>query len=132
MIFFGKRKQKQPSFEESIFILAKNFHKMKLFMYSIVNLLKDTKHIENNIEQIMKELSSSRIQFDAGSSLLRDFYTNLSEAKAAHGEARNILLHLNLKENNEIIEKAFQKFKESFNLTKEAQNILKKIRKYRS
>jgi len=128
---FDKHNQSQENFEDAIFILARSFRQMKVFMHKIMSLLKNTRNTENKIERILKEISVSGMQLDGKAHLLRDFYNMLSHAKTAQGEARNILLHFRLKENHEIIEQAFNKFRDSYHHTREAQKILKKMSKYK-
>lgn len=124
-----KHEQTQEHYEEGVFLLARSFSKMKSILHKILSMLRHSKHVENKIERIFNDVAHSGIQIDKKTHLLSDFYRLLSKAKTAQGEARNILLHFKLRENHEIIEQAFRKFRESYSHTIEAQKILKKMTK---
>jgi|SRR3989344_2648243 len=129
MRLLKKHRENQESFEEGILLLAQRFKRMKVFLNKILSTLKHSKYVERKIEEVFHELAHSKVKLDNKTHLLRDFYFMLSKAKNSQSEARNILLHYNLKGNHDIIEQAFHKFRESHHYTRKASKILKQITK---
>ena len=129
MKIFEKHSNDQDNFENGIVLLWRSLKNMKSLLHRILKMLKHSNRVEKKIESIFHELSTSGLQLDKKTHLLKDFYNLLSKAKTAQGEARNILLHFKLRENHMIIEEAFNKFHESHKHTREAQKVLKKMTK---
>lgn len=129
MKIFEKHTKAHANLEQGIVLLARSFHRMKSHLHKILSMLKSSRNIETKIEHILKDLAKSGLQLNGREHLLRDFYSMLSKAKTCQGEARNILLHYQIKENHDVIEQAYKKFDESHTYTKEASRILKKMTK---
>ncbi len=125
MRFFKKHVEGQETFEDNVLLLSRSLSQMKSYIHKIIRILKNSEKVERKMGILLRQMSSPDGNIELKTHLLKNFYTTLSQAKTAQGEARHALSNLKLKEHNEIIENSLTKFKEANKYTKEARKILK-------
>ena len=129
MRFFKKHIEGQETFEDNVLLLSRSLSQMRSYVHKIVRILKNSEKVERKMGILLKQISSPGGNIELKTHSLKNFYTMLSMAKTAQGEAKHALSTLKLKEHHIIIEDCLKKFREANRFTKEAKKILKSMAK---
>ena|SRR3989344_5136296 len=129
MNIFRKHEEGQETFENNALLLSRSLSQMRSYVHKIVRILKNSEKVERKMGILLKQISASGGNIELKTHLLKNFYTMLSMAKTAQGEAKHALSTLKLNDHHVIIEECLKKFREANRFTKEARRILKSMAK---